>query len=203
MDSRPTTMKTVSEQSNEEWLADYEKPMKWNAAAQQPNTSNPQASVTQLNPGPAQRTTIKNQIAPKIVLPDNLPIVIPEGIYTARCYKYQFGEYRGVPKLIVNFEISLGPYAETCLECFYNLDRKKNTDGESVLVPKKRSLYLRVMNEMFATIKAAGGDWLSPENLVGKSFRVEVTTVTKDHAKQALGCNQYSKIKPNIELIEE
>lgn len=196
-------MKTVSEQSNEEWLANYEKPTKRNAATQQPNTSNPQASVTQLNHTPAQGATKKNQIAPKIVPPDNLPSLIPEGIYTARCCDFQYGEYRGAPKLTVNFEISLGPYAETRLECFYNLDRQKNTDGEYEFVPKKRSLYLRVMSEMFATIKAAGGDWLSPENLVGKSFRVEVSTVTKDSAKQALGCNQYSKVKPNIELIKE
>ena len=197
------TMKTVSEQSHEEWLADYEKPTKRNAATQQPNGFNPQASVTQLNSGPAQGTTRKNQIAPKIVLPDNLPSVIPEGIYTARCYEYQYGEYRGAPKLTVNFEIAMGPYAETRLECFYNLDRKKNTDGEYEFVPKKRSLYLRVMNEMFATIKAAGGDWLSPENLLGKLFKIEVITVTKDHAKKSLGCNQYSKVKPNIKLINE
>jgi len=196
-------MKPVSDQSNEEWLADYEKPMKKNAAVQQTNTSNPQASVTQLNPGPAQGTTRKNQIAPKIVLPDNLPTVIPECNYKARCYDFTFGEYWGESKLIVKFEITIGLYANTRLECFFNLDKKKNTAGEFVMVPKKRSLYLRAMSKMFAKVKAAGGDWLSPENLLGKLFNIEVITVTKDHAKETLGCNQYSKVKPNIELINE
>jgi len=187
-------MKPVSEQSNEEWLADYEE---GNAAAH--HTSNPQSSITQLNPG-SEKTT-KKQVIPKIVPPENLPTVIPEGIYTAKCCDFQFGEYWGASKLIVKFDITMGRYEGTRLECYYNLDKKKNTDGE--FVPKQRSLYFRVMSEMFATKKAAGGNWLSPENLLGKLFRIEVITVTKDHAKKSLGCNQYSKVKPNIELINE
>jgi len=71
----------------------------------------------------------------------------------------------------------------------------KNPDGEYILVPKKRSAYLRVMRNMFSEILEAGGDWLSPDNLLGKSFKVEVVTVTQDRERESLGNNQYSKIK--------
>jgi len=190
-------MKPVSEQSREEWLADYDKPTTRNAVAR--HTSNPQSRIT--HPGTAQRQTTKKQIIPKIVPPENLPTVIHEGMYTAKCCHFQFREFWSTSKLTLIFEISVGRYAGIRLECFYNLDKKKNTDCE--FVPKQRSFYFRVMSEMFATIKAAGGDWLAPENLLGKLFRIEVITVTKDHAKKSLGCNQYSKVKPNIELIKE
>ena len=192
-------VKPVSEQTKEEWVADYE-------------GTKPDDNIARL---PAKRVTVgadlethqkidrfvTKKTAPKIIAPDDLPVFIPEGSYIAKCYNYSFGEYWGDSKLTLKFEIDQGRYAGTRLECFFNLDRKKNTDGEYVLAPKKRRLYVRIMRQMFSEILEAGGDWLSPDNLLGKSFRVEVVTVAKNHERASLGCNQYSKIKPNIELL--
>ena len=44
-----------------------------------------------------------------------------------------------------------------------------------------------MMRQAFSDDHQPDGDWLSPENLLGKTFRVEVATVNKNHAREALG----------------
>ena len=124
-------------------------------------------------------------------------------MYTASCYGYQFNNYWGTTKLTLKFEVSKGRYTGTRLECYFNLDRKKNLDGEYILAPKKGRMYVRAMRKMFSKVLEAGGDWLSPDNLVGKSFKVKVKTVIKNSTREKLGSNRYSKIRPNIELLDE
>ena len=191
-------MKPVSEQTNAEWLADYRGPRPSAKNAQMP--SNQVALSADHKNQHKQARFVPKQVTPKIIAPDALPALIPEGIYTAKCDDFAFGEYWGDSKLTLKFVINEGPHTGTRLECFFNLDRKKNPDGEYILTPKKRSMYVRTMRNIFSEILEAGGDWLSPDNLLGKSFRVEVVTVTQNHERAALGCNQYSKITPNIEL---
>ena len=193
-------MKPVSEQTTEEWLEDYEGKRPNDNIARLPSKPVSVGEDQEIHRKPDR--FVPKQATPKIIAPNDLPAIIPEGNYTAKCYDFAFGEYWGDSKLTLKFEIDQGRYAGTRLECFFNLDRKKNTDGEYVLAPKKRRLYVRMMRQMFSEILEAGGDWLSPDNLLGKAFRVEVVTVTKNHERTALGCNQYSKIKPNIELLD-
>jgi hypothetical protein len=195
-------MKAPSEQTHEEWVEEYngQEPAKVIALPPTSSKTKPPQNGKDENQKPER--FLPKHMAPKIVAPDDLSALIPEDYYTAKCYDFDFGEFWGSSKLILKFEISEGRYAGTHLECFFNLDQIKNPDGEYVLAPKKRSTYLRMMRQLFGDIQKAGGDWLSPHNLVGKSFKVEVVTVTKDHAKESLGCNQYSKIKPDIELLQ-
>ena len=186
-------MKPVSEQTKEEWLEEYEGTRPDDKIVRLPSKRVSVGSDQEIHQKPDRFVTKKT--APKIIAPDDLPALIPEDFYTAKCYDFAFGEYWGDSKLTLKFEIEQGRYARTRLECFFNLDRKKNPDGEYILVPKKRSAYLRVMRNMFSEILEAGGDWLSPDNLLGKSFKVEVVTVTQDRERESLGNNQYSKIK--------
>jgi hypothetical protein len=185
-------MTEAHDQSHAVWLAAYEgKPTKPPALESPQSKSNAGQQISHLKQ------------APKIIAPGDLAALIPEGWYSARCYEYRFMEFWSSSKLVLKFGISEGRYLGTRLECFYNLDRQKNKSGDYDYVPSKRGSYLRLMKVAFADIEQSNGDWLSPENLIGKMFRVEVTTVNRDHARETLGKNQYSKIKPNIELIHE
>lgn len=196
-------MKPPSEQTNEEWLTDYE-------------GRSSGASITRLHGRSAsktQKTTEGNlkesdrqeqrKHPHKIVVPKDLPVLIAEGMYSAKCLSYEFGEYKGSKKIYFKFEIREGRYAGTRLECYFNLNWKKDASGEYVLMPGARCDYLRAMRRMFGELEKCGGDWLDPDNPVSKSFRVEVVTVTKDHERTSLGSNQYSKIKHTIELLHK
>ena len=122
----------------------------------------------------------------------------------AKCNCDKFDEYWGTSKLIITFGISQGRYVGTQLECFFNLDRKMNQDGEYILAPKKRGAYIRRMRSLFKNNCEQGGDWLTPENLLGQQFKIEVETITKNYAKEALECcNQYSKVKPSFKLLND
>lgn len=196
-------MAEVRDQSDAEWLTDYEGKKPEKAVPHALNEHKPLALLSEASTNKKQAKSAPRRQVPKIVAPDDLPVVIPEGSYTAKCHDYRFSEYWGKSRLTLKFEISQGRYAQIHLECFYNLDRKKNPNGEYILVPKPRSAYVRQMKQMFYEISEVEGEWLSPENLLSKTFRVEVVTVTKNHERKALGSNQYSKIKTNIELLHE
>jgi len=57
------------------------------------------------------------------------------------------------------------------------------------------------MKGLFEETSSGVHEWLSPDNLVGKLFKVEVVTVTHDQERASLGRNQYSKIKPIFKLL--
>jgi hypothetical protein len=196
-------MVNPQDQTDKEWLKDYGGKKAGPETAQstpEKRSITPQA-VSSI--GKKRERFQPKKSAPKIVAPDDLPVLIPERAYEAKCCEYKFTDYRGTSKLVVKFEISEGQYAGVHLEAFYNLPRQKEEGGEDIITPSKRGAYLRTMNNLFGDVRQAGGDWLSPDNLLEKSFRVEVQTVTSNYSKEALGCNQYSKIKTNIELIHE
>jgi hypothetical protein len=196
-------MTEVRDQSNELWLAAYEgKPTAQVAPGIQETDGQQTQSKGAHREAKKDRFQQKKQV-PKIVAPDEMSILIPEGGYAARCDDFTFADFWSSSKLVLKFEISEGRYSGTRLECYYNLSRKKNEPGEFEYVPSKRGSYLRMMRQAFAVEEQSSGDWLSPENLLGKSFRVEVVTVIKNHAREELGSNQYSKIKTNIELLHE
>ncbi len=190
-------------QSHAEWIADYEGENPGKVIPHALNEHKPQAALNDANAIEKRGKTPPRRQGPKIVPPDDMAVLIPEGRYTAKCYDYKFCKYWGKSRLNLKFEINQGRFAGTRLECFYNLDREKNPNGEYILAPRKRRAYVRLMKQMFNEVFEAQGDWLSPENLCGKTFRVDVITVIKNHAKEALGCNQYSKVNPGFELINE
>ena len=192
-------MKPVSEQTTEEWLADYDGRDSVASIKRFPKRSTSNIRNNKGNQGQSKPRIHSN----KIVVPKDLPVFIPPGVYSANCLSYEFGEYKGSKKIYFKFEISEGRHAGTRLDCYFNLNWKKDGSGVYELMPLARSYYLRAMRRMFGEVEKCEGDWLNPDNLVGKSFRVEVGTVTKDHERTSLGSNQYSKIKHTIELLHK
>lgn len=191
-------MAEVRDQDHREWIDAYEGKPITKAVPIKPQAK-PKGDLRVIK----KDLTQQKMRSPKIVAPDEMTVLIPEGGYAAKCKNYRLTDFWSSSKLVLDFEISEGRFSGTKLECYYNLSRKKNEAGEFDFVPSKRGAYLRMMRQAFSDDHQPDGDRLSPENLLGKTFRVEVATVNKNHAREALNSNQYSKIKTNIELIHE
>lgn len=188
----------VESQSTEAWLAGYNGSQTGSPVVSSPPTP------TRPEKSPALKQEREGKSAPKLVMPDDLDVLIPEGWYIARCIYQQIGEFWGSPKLTLTFQITLGEYNGTKLECFYNLQKQKTDSGGHDLVPGKRSHYLRMLRRVFGGVLNENGMPIQPQDLVGKLFDVEVGTVSSDHQKIPLDqANHYSRIKTNIELHNE
>jgi hypothetical protein len=195
-------MNDVRNQSTDQWLADYESPKPHRPSrlqvADSPDSEGRQAETPTNKP--AKKTTSE----PKFVSPEESSALIPEGWYTAKCFDYKLTSYFSNSKVTFSFVITEGRHMGTKLECFFNLDREITQDGEEFFRPSKRGHYLRMMKHVFDEKEQAEPDWLAPRNLIGKVFRVEVDTVTKNNNRESLGSGcQYSKIKTNFKPITE
>jgi hypothetical protein len=175
--------KQPEDQSNGEWLADFT------------------GELPQQHDTPPQE---RHKPAPRLVMPDDLGALIPEGWYVARCVFQRLGEYWGDPKVTFTFQIILGEYNGTKLECFYNLQKQGNEAGGFDFVPGKCSDYVRMLRRVFGGLWHKDGTAVQPQDLVSKVFNVEVETVDRDHKRGPLEkANQYSKIKTNIGIRNE
>ena len=191
-------MDEVSQQSHEEWLDAYESS---GQGATTPSRQTEYAPYDQHDEtGPVHQAPRKER-GVVIMPPDESSELVPEGIYVSRCLGYKVRNYWGDCKLIFKFEICQGKFAGTQLDCFFNIATRRSRAGETILAPKPRQTYTRLMKQLFNDKLKSGDDWISPENLVGKRCEVEVVTVTKNHANEDLGLSQYSKIDPNIKLL--
>jgi len=122
-------MKSVSEQSNEEWVADYD----GRKSVASSSTRFPERSSTSNANKRKQRQSSPRTQPHKVVVPKDLPVLIPEGSYQAKCYGYRFSEFKGTKKIVIEFDVSEGRYTDTHLKCFYNLDWRKCNMGEYTL----------------------------------------------------------------------
>lgn len=175
-------------QTTDEWLSDYD-----NAGEVTPISSAANYKEANLD---------KPKSQPRFSPPKDLDTRIPEGNYKARCLRYVIGQYRGDGRITFKFEISTGKFKGVRLDCFFNVNQEVRSNGDVNMVPGPRSNYFRQMTKLFLDIRKAGGDWLNPDHLVGKQFRVEVRDVTSDFERNDLGECTYSKISYPLELEE-
>lgn len=188
-------------QTNDEWVSDYEGGQQ--GTRLHPLTNHPEKHATS-NAQSMKTRRSKEKPSPKLVMPEEMPALIPEGWYTAKCINQEMAEYWGDPKIIFTFQIIDVEYSGTQLQCFFNVQKKPNTTGGIDYMPGLRGHYMRMLRRVFGSQMGDADSLPQPQELVDRMFNVEVETVGSDHQRNSLDkANRYSKVKTNIELIED
>ena len=171
------TMKLPQQQSNEEWVANY-------------NADN----VSQINQRKEKKPKFSAAREESSLQEEDLPLIAP-GKYIGRWVRHELHKgmfEEGTCKLCIKFEVSgNGILGVVILEAWFPVNETK--DGFSV---SKRSKYAHQFYSVFPDSTEIRMSRLLPNKFKGIDLEVEVTTVTKDSDHQSKPkALHYSKVK--------